>query len=113
LAAEQFVDFQPDWATRDLVDSVLTAAGIERRVALEVTDVHSLLDLVIFGLGVALVPHSFVVKTDRACFVGLAGDIPAWETATITPDPTSAAAAPLLLDVHEAKSGRRPAAIIA
>ena len=27
LAAEQFVDFQPDWATRDLVDSVLPPRG--------------------------------------------------------------------------------------
>ena len=112
LQSEQFVDFQPDWGTRDLVDNTLAAAGVERRVALEVTDVHSLLDLVTFGLGVALVPQSFAVKTDRARFVALGGIIPAWETATVTPDPISAAAAALLLEVHEAKSGRVPAAMI-
>lgn len=106
LAEEQFVDFPPDWATRDLADRVLTAAGIERRVALEVTDVHSLLDLVACGLGVALVPRSYSVKTDRARFVELAGDVPAWETVSVTTDPTSAAAAALLREVERV---RRPA----
>ncbi|MEU4539118.1 LysR family transcriptional regulator [Streptosporangium sp. NPDC023825] len=109
LAAERFVDFQPDWGTRDLVDDVFAAAGVERRVSLEVNDVHSLLDLVTFGLGVALVPQSFAVKTDRVRFVGLAGAVPAWETVTVTGDPTSAAAAALLREVHEARSGRTAA----
>jgi DNA-binding transcriptional LysR family regulator len=112
LRAEQFVDFHPDWGTRDLVDNALDAAGVERRVALEVTDVHSLLDLVTFGLGVALVPQSFAAKTDRVRFVGLAGTVPAWETVTVTGDPTSAAAAALLREVHETKSGRQSAAVI-
>ncbi|MFB9681566.1 LysR family transcriptional regulator [Streptosporangium vulgare] len=106
LGAERFVDFQPDWGTRDLADDVFAAAGVERRVSLEVNDVHSLLDLVTFGLGVALVPRSFAVKTDRVRFVGLAGAVPAWETVTVTGDPTSAAAAALLREVHEARGGR-------
>ncbi|MGW1888302.1 LysR substrate-binding domain-containing protein [Streptomyces sp. NPDC001970] len=41
LRDEQFVDFHPDWGTRDLVDHVLAAADVERRVSLEVTDTHS------------------------------------------------------------------------
>jgi DNA-binding transcriptional LysR family regulator len=98
LAAEQFVDFPPDWGTRDLADRVLAAAGVERRVALEVADVHSLLDLVAVGLGVALVPRSFSVKTDRVRFVPLAGAVPQWETVSVTADPTGAAAAALLRD---------------
>jgi DNA-binding transcriptional LysR family regulator len=106
LQAEQFVDFLPDWGTRDLVDRVLAAAGVDRHVSLEVTDVHSLLDLVTCGLGVALVPQSFAAKTDRVRFIGLAGSVPAWETVSMTGDPTSAAAAPLLRAIHEAKSGR-------
>jgi DNA-binding transcriptional LysR family regulator len=110
LGDERFVDFHRDWGTRDLVDGVLTAAGVERRVSLEVTDVHSLLDLVTYGLGVALVPQSFAGKTDRVRFIGLAGPVPAWETATVTSDPTSAAAAALLEAVREARSGRRAAA---
>ncbi len=104
LADEQFVDFPPDWGTRDLADRVLTATGIERRVALEVTDVHSLLDLVACGLGVALVPRSYSVKTDRVRFIELAGEVPAWETVSVTTDPTSAAAAALLREVELVKA---------
>jgi DNA-binding transcriptional LysR family regulator len=108
LTDEQFVDFPADWGTRDLADRVLAAAGVERRVALEVTDVHSLLDLVAFGLGVALVPRSYRVKTDRVRFIELAGDVPAWETVSVTADPTSAAAAALLREVRTAD----PSAIV-
>ena len=43
LRGEQFVDFHPDWGSRDLVDAALATAQVDRRVALEVTDVHSLL----------------------------------------------------------------------
>ncbi|HEV2343498.1 MAG TPA: LysR family transcriptional regulator [Actinocrinis sp.] len=100
LTDEQFVDFPADWGTRDLADRVLAAAGVERRVGLEVTDVHSLLDLVAFGLGVALVPRSFSVKTDRVRFIDLDGDVPAWETVVVTSDPPGAAAAALLREVR-------------
>ena len=92
---ERFVDFAPDWGTRELVDSVVGP----RRVALEATDVHSLLDLVACGLGVALVPASFAGKTDRARFVGLAAPVPHWETVTVTADPVGAAAAALVAEV--------------
>lgn len=102
LMDEQFVDFPQGWGTRDLADRVLTAAGVERRVALEVSDVHSLLDLVAVGLGVALVPQSFRLKTDRVRFIELAGEVPAWETVSITADPPNPAAAALLRQVHAA-----------
>ncbi|HTJ69089.1 MAG TPA: LysR family transcriptional regulator [Actinospica sp.] len=102
LMDEQFVDFPPTWGTRDLADRVLTAAGVERRVSLEVTDVHSLLDLVACGLGVALVPSSFSVKTDKVRFIPLDGDVPAWETVSVTTDPPSPAAAALLRQVQVA-----------
>lgn len=111
LGKEQFVDFHPDWGSRDVVDLALAESGVDRRVSLEVTDVHSLLDLLSVGLGVAVVPQSFAAKTDRVRFVGLAGDVPRWETVTVTADPTGAAAAALLREVHEAKSGRRSIAV--
>jgi DNA-binding transcriptional LysR family regulator len=103
LMDEQFVDFPPNWGTRDLADRVLSAAGVERRVALEVTDVHSLLDLVACGLGVALVPTSFHVKNPNVRFIPLDGDVPAWETVSVTADPPSPAAAALLVQVHGAQ----------
>ncbi|MDQ2582835.1 hypothetical protein CKY47_02305 [Saccharothrix yanglingensis] len=51
-----FVDLNPDRGTRDEVDRAPTTAGVDRRVAVAVDDVHSLLDFAGFGLGVALVP---------------------------------------------------------
>lgn len=105
LADERFVDFTSDWGTRDLADQVLAEAGVERRVALEASDVHSLLDLVSYGLGVALVPQSFTVKTDRVRFLPLAGDVPRWQTVAVAADPVGAAAAALL---REIAAVRRP-----
>ncbi|MGW4207878.1 LysR family transcriptional regulator [Lentzea sp. NPDC004789] len=110
LAGQPFVDFNPDWGTRDEVDRALAAAGVERHVAVQVNDVHSLLDFVGFGLGVALVPQSFAVKTDRARFVGLRGDLPVAETVAVTPNTVSAAASVLLDVVAEARAGRLRAA---
>lgn len=106
LAGQSFVDFNADWGTRDEVDRTLAAAGVERHVAVEVNDVHSLLDFVGFGLGVALVPQSFAVKTTSACFIGLRGDLPVAETVVVTGNTVSAAAGVLLDTVLEARSGR-------
>jgi DNA-binding transcriptional LysR family regulator len=100
LAGEPFVDFQADWGSRDVVDAVLG----ERRIAFEVNDVHSLLDLVAFGLGIALVPQSFSVKTEKVHFIGLRERVPGWETAVITGEAPSAAATALLNAVFVAKS---------
>jgi DNA-binding transcriptional LysR family regulator len=100
LAGEAFVDFLPDWGSRDAVDTVLS----ERRIAFEVNDVHSLLDLVAFGLGVALVPQSFSVKTDKVRFIGLADRPPRWEIMIVTARAPSAAAIALLDAIAAAKN---------
>jgi DNA-binding transcriptional LysR family regulator len=101
LEGESFVDFQPDWGSRAAVDAVLG----DRRIAFEVNDVHSLLDLVTFGLGVALVPQSFSVKTEQVQFIGLADQPPPWQTGVITSLTPSAAASALLDAVAAARSG--------
>lgn len=95
LAGESFVDFNAGWGTRDVVDRTLAAAGVDRRVGVEVNDVHSLLDFVGFGLGVALVPQSFSLKTELVRFVGLDGG-PVAETVVVTGTTVSAAARALL-----------------
>lgn len=59
LAGEAFVDFHAGWGARGVTDHAFAAAGVERRVDLEVNDVHTLLDLVAHGLGVAVVPRHF------------------------------------------------------
>jgi DNA-binding transcriptional LysR family regulator len=104
LAGQPFVDFNPDWGTRDDVDRALATAGVDRRVAVEVNDVHSLLDFVGFGLGVALVPASFAAKQTRARFVELV-DAPTADTAVVTTSMVSAAASVLLDMVLEAGRG--------
>jgi DNA-binding transcriptional LysR family regulator len=82
LADETFVDFPPGWVTRDVTDRALDGAGVPRRVALEVNEVMTLLDLVGHGMGVALVPQDFVHKPTTARFVELAEPAPHWHTAT-------------------------------
>lgn len=57
-----FVDFQEGWGARQAADAAFAAAGLDRRVTMEVNDVHTLLDLVGHGLGVALVPEHVTRK---------------------------------------------------
>ena len=82
LVEQTFVDFPPGWVTRDVTDQALAAAAVPHRVTLEVNDVHTLLDLVGHGMGVALVPQDFVHKATTARFVPLADPAPEWHTAT-------------------------------
>ncbi|MFG2924473.1 LysR family transcriptional regulator [Streptomyces sp. NPDC048305] len=64
LRGESFIDFHPDWGPRRAADEAFAAAGVRRTVALEVSDVHSLLELVHEGLGIAVVPHHFWRKPE-------------------------------------------------
>ncbi|MER9063921.1 LysR substrate-binding domain-containing protein [Mesorhizobium sp. M0435] len=58
LKDDPFVDFEPDWGTRKLVDRAFLEVGIERRTVFEVSDLETLLELVARGLGIALVPEA-------------------------------------------------------
>ena len=62
LADEGFIDFHPSWALRSLNDAAFAAAGVRRDVRLTVNDVHTLLDLVASGLGIAVVPRHVAAK---------------------------------------------------
>ncbi len=66
LSGEPFVDFHRDWGARGVTDHAFAAAGADRRVALEVNDVHTLIDLVHHGLGVAIVPRPISRKEPAA-----------------------------------------------
>jgi len=70
LRAEPFVDFEPDWGTRKLVDRGFLEAGIERRIAFEVNDLETLLELVRRGMGIALLPE--IVAQSRRPALGIA-----------------------------------------
>ncbi|MFD3331487.1 LysR family transcriptional regulator [Streptomyces sp. NPDC058700] len=99
VAGEVFVDFHPDWGPRQATDTAFAAAGVRRTVALEVNDVHSLLDLVDENLGVAAVPHHFRHKREALTAIPLKGTGPAvYETVALLPPPetTSPAARALM-----------------
>ncbi|MEV5934475.1 LysR family transcriptional regulator [Streptomyces sp. NPDC093250] len=99
LAGEVFVDFHPDWGPRRATDAAFAAAGVRRTVALEVNDVHSLLDLVDENLGIAVVPRHFRHKRPALTALRLKGTgEAAYETVALVPAPraTSPAARALM-----------------
>ncbi|MPZ63812.1 MAG: LysR family transcriptional regulator [Propionibacteriales bacterium] len=58
-----FIDFPPGYGIRDVVDRAFAAAGVDRHVGLEVTDVLAGADYVRHGLGLAFLPE-FAVPDD-------------------------------------------------
>lgn len=62
LEGEDFIDFTASWGVRELNEDTLAAHGVHRRVRCTVNDVHTLLDLVSRGLGVAIVPRHVAAK---------------------------------------------------
>ncbi|MEV2214018.1 LysR substrate-binding domain-containing protein [Streptomyces sp. NPDC050997] len=94
IGAEVFVDFHPDWGPRRITDAAFAAAGVRRTVALEVNDVHSLLDLVDENLGIAVVPRHFRHKREGLTALPLKGtDDAAYETVALLPPPQAASPA--------------------
>jgi len=103
LREEAFVEFHQDWGARFLTDAAFAAAGVSRRIALEVYDRPTLLALVEHGLGVAVVPRAMTALSVRARVVPLRvvplrGTVPHWTLYAATPDgrPVSPAARALL-----------------
>ncbi|GAA3477396.1 MULTISPECIES: LysR family transcriptional regulator [Streptomyces] len=76
LTGESFIDFHPDWGPRRAADEAFATARVRRTVGLEVTDVHSLLELVHEGLGIAVVPHHFSRKPEALGLVAVELDGP-------------------------------------
>ncbi|GAB2591661.1 LysR family transcriptional regulator [Paractinoplanes abujensis] len=68
LAGEPFVDFPLGYGNRTIVDRAFAAAGAQRHVAIEVTDIGAGASFVREGLGVAILPP-FVVPDDRTGLV--------------------------------------------
>jgi DNA-binding transcriptional LysR family regulator len=107
LSEEIFVDFHPDWGARQVTDRAFGAAGLERHVAVEVNDVHSLLDFVAADLGVALVPRPIAYKKNKKVVaVPLRATAPEWMVSVAVPSdgPANPATAALLSIVGEPTS---------
>ena len=112
LGKEVFVDFHPDWGPRRVTDAAFAMLGIRRTVSLEVNDVHSLLDLVGEGLGVAVVPRHFELKRPSLVSLPLKDtDDAVYETVALlpTPEATSPAARALMSLLDEGLDGTDPA----
>lgn len=66
LEGERFVDFQPSWVVRQVIEEATAQRGMSRRSAVAVDDVHLLIDMVVHGFGIAAVPASIAAKPDAA-----------------------------------------------
>jgi DNA-binding transcriptional LysR family regulator len=99
LRDETFVDFHADCGARTATDRAFAVAGVERHVAFELNDVPTLLDLVAYGLGVALVPSPYARRDDkRLRFLSLSEPAPVWRFGVVVraDGPTGPAARTLL-----------------
>ncbi|MGW0826618.1 LysR family transcriptional regulator [Streptomyces sp. NPDC002845] len=110
LGREAFVDFHPDWGPRRTTDAAFAAAGVHRTVTLEVNDVHSLLELVHEGLGIAVVPRHFGHKREASALASLplkGAAETSYETVAMLPPPeaTSPAARALMLLLDGSQQG--------
>lgn len=110
LGEEAFVDFHPDWGPRRTSDAAFATAGVQRTVTLEVNDVHSLLELVHEGLGIAVVPRHFGLKREARALTALPFKGPvegSYETVAMLPPPeaTSPAARALMLLLDTSREG--------
>ncbi|MGH3724533.1 MAG: LysR family transcriptional regulator [Mycobacterium sp.] len=57
LAGERFIDVQPEWSARAMVDAAFAAAGATRKVSCEVNEWELLLALVRSGAGIGFIPE--------------------------------------------------------
>jgi DNA-binding transcriptional LysR family regulator len=97
---ETFADGPLDFGTRTAADRAFAAAGLQRRVALEVNDTQTLIDFVRSGLACAFLPMSFVRDTQGITFVPVRHHTPIFATYIAEPTtrrPSAAAAALLTL----------------
>ncbi|GAA2497925.1 LysR family transcriptional regulator [Streptomyces gobitricini] len=94
LAEEVFVDLGPHWGSRRVADAAFGAAGVRRAIAMQLDDVHKLLEAVGRGVGVAFVPRSVADKEQAG---GLRWLAPAtevvWEVSVAWPSPARPSAA--------------------
>jgi DNA-binding transcriptional LysR family regulator len=85
LADARFVDFPVGWGIRTAVDRAFAAAGLERRVTIEVADVTACVQLLRAGLGIALLPPSLIHAGDVELEQRAVAPVLAWELVMARP----------------------------
>ncbi|GAB3827226.1 LysR family transcriptional regulator [Dactylosporangium cerinum] len=108
LAEEPFVDSPPGYGNRTEVDRGFAAAGLRRRVALEVADIATVAQYVRNGLGVALLPRFSVGAADGLRTPAVSGARLRWTFGVATGSARRpSAAVRALLDLVDAHRVRR------
>ena len=109
LSEESYVDFTTDWGSRQVTDRAFAAAAMARHITSEVNDVHTLLDLVGHGLGVAVVPaHIARKKAGKLACLALPTDAPGWDVTIALPATVTTAAADAFLAPIRTRIGAEP-----
>ena len=97
LLDEDFIEMPVGFGTRKAVDDWLRAAGLRRRVTIEVPDLTTVPAYVAAGLGVALVPEQTALGATDVAAVPLA-DRPVWDLSVIARPGDRAPAVDALLE---------------
>jgi DNA-binding transcriptional LysR family regulator len=98
-----FVDFPIGWGIRTVVDRAFAAAGLDRRVGIEVADVGTFVQLLQAGLGVALLPPSLIPSGDTGLRRRAISPRVTWNVVMATPSEGASAAANALADLVSAR----------
>ncbi|MDA0138783.1 LysR substrate-binding domain-containing protein [Solirubrobacter sp. CPCC 204708] len=98
LADETFAGGPSNWATRVAAARAFAAAGLERRVALEINDTRTMVEFVRHGVAVAFLAPSFVRDPEGIALISIRDHAPVFETFVAAPSARrlGAAAAALL-----------------
>lgn len=102
LSGEPFVANPGDTASHDDVSAFFAQAGANYRVAFQVADVPSMLDLIANGLAIALLPQSAAKSWPGIVHVPLVGVSPSTDAGLISADAPTSSAVQAFLDVVDA-----------
>lgn len=86
VADEPFLDLVPQSSVRTLVDRAFAAAHLERKVAFEVNDLPTVLELVVNGLGVTVLPRFIATDVRGVRCVSIEPGIGMWRLVLARPD---------------------------
>lgn len=106
LADERFADLPPDWGVPLAVERALSAAGVRRTVTYEVNDTSTVIEFVIQGLAVALLPRWSAFADEAVVFVPIRHHTPVFATSiAVASERRLSAAAGALLELAKEQAG--------
>lgn len=105
LDGETFIDFPAGYGNRVVVDRAFAAAGLTRRVAVEITNIADGADYVRHGLGIALLPHFIIPDARDLARLAVTGADLSWPMSLATPTTRASSAAARALIAMIASEG--------